>query len=91
MIYWQAFLWDKLAKFFPLIFIVICSVLYALGYKNLDFYLNVGLAMLSILLIAWWFWVVYTITMLASILDSSEKDLREVINEIKKIYTEIKN
>lgn len=91
MIYWQAFLWDKFAKFFPLIFFAGCIVSYSLGYRNIDYYLNVGLAFLAIMLVAWWFWVLYTITLITVLLESNEKDLRDVIKEIKELYKEIKN
>lgn len=91
MIFWQAFLWDKLAKFFPIIFIVCCTFFYLLNYRDLEFYLNVGITLIGIILIVWWFWVVYTISMIAALLESNDRDLKEIITEIKEIYKEIKD
>lgn len=87
---WQSIMWDRFAKASPFIFISILLSFYFLGFRNLRLVIESMLTMFGIVSIFWWFWVVYTIIRLANIIDTSSEGLKEIIQDIKYIKSEVK-
>ena len=88
-IIWQVSLWDGFAKISPLILSLVVSVLYTNGFRNWELFIDSLLVMGVVVFIVWWFWAIYTIAVLAYVLDKSSKVLVEVITEIKEVRKDV--
>ena len=86
---WQATLWDKFAKLSPLVILSSLCIFYALGYRDWHLVINVGSIIFVTIAVTWWFWVVYTIGVIAMALNKSNKKLVDVLDEIREAQEEI--
>jgi len=88
-IIWQVTLWDRFAKVSPAILTIIVVVLYLHGFRQWDLFIDSLFFMGVVVFIVWWFWAIYTIAVLAYVLDKSSKGLVEVITEIKEVRKDV--
>lgn len=88
-IIWQAVIWDRFAKVSPLIILSSFGIFYYLDYRNWELIINAGLIFFVSIAITWWFWVVYTIMSIATILNNSNKKLVDVLEEIRESQKDI--
>ena len=84
-IIWQIKIWDRFAKFSPLLLLALSIFFYLLGYKDWDLFLYICLGLFISISVVWWFWVIYTIALLVHILKNSGKKLTNVIDELREI------
>jgi hypothetical protein len=90
-IIWQITLWDRFAKISPFLLAVIITVLYLLGFRNWDLVVDTAIIMLGIVSIVWWFWILYTIALIAHIIDQSSIRLEDVLKDIRDVKDDIYN
>lgn len=88
-ILWQVLIWDKFAKASPFILMIIFAIFYLLGIRDYDLLFDSLGVMLCIVMIIWWFWILYTISTIAYIIDRSSNGLKGILREIKEIREEI--
>jgi hypothetical protein len=88
-IIWQVTLWDRFAKVSPLILLTVVSVLYFNGFRQWELLVDSMLIMGVIVFAVWWFWVIYTIAVIAYMLDKSSKGLVDIISEIKEVRKDV--
>ena len=90
-ILYQAILWDKFAKLSPIIITVITSILYCFGFRDWNLVLDTMLILGAIFTICWWFWVIWTIMIIAHILDKSKTNLVDIIRDIQGVKGDIQD
>ena len=88
-IIWQVSLWDKFAKVSPAILTIIVIVLYLHGFRHWELFIDSIIGMGVIIFVVWWFWAIYTIAVLAYVLEKSSKGLVDVIKEIKEVRKDV--
>jgi hypothetical protein len=88
-IIWQVTLWDRFAKVSPAILTIIVVVLYLNGFRQWELLIDSLLIMGGIIFAVWWFWAIYTIAVLAYVLEKSSKGLVDVIKEIKEVRKDV--
>jgi len=88
-IIWQVSLWDKFAKVSPAILTIIVVVLYLNGFRQWELLIDSIIVMGVIIFGVWWFWAIYTIAVLAYVLEKSSKGLVDVIKEIKEVRKDV--
>lgn len=86
---WQATLWDKFAKISPLVILASVAIFYYLGHRDWRLIIDVGSVIFVTIAVTWWFWVVYTIGIIATVLNNSNKKLIDVLDEIKEAQEEV--
>jgi hypothetical protein len=86
----QIHAWDLYAKVTPAIGFVALIVFWVSNLFSLDFLFYASLAVITVSSVVWWFWAIYTILYLISILKRTEADLEEVSQEMKKIKEDVK-
>lgn len=84
-ILWQIKIWDRFAKFSPLLLILLIAAFYLLGYRDWDLFLYVCIGIFVSITVVWWFWVIYTIALLVYTINNSGKNLVNIIEELKEI------
>ena len=90
-IIWQALIWDRFARFSPITVTILVAGLYAFGFRNWELVLDAIIGMFVLTAVTWWFWVIYTIAMIAYMIDKSSKKLKDVIYDIRGIKEEIQS
>ena len=65
------------------------GLFYYLGYRDWDLVINIGAIFFVSIAVSWWFWVVYTIGVIAIVLNNSNKKLIDVLDEIREAQHEI--
>ena len=88
-IIWQATLWDKFAKISPLVILSSLGIFYYLGHRDWRLVIDVGSVIFVSIAVTWWFWVVYTIGVIAIALNKSNKKLVDVLDEIREASEEV--
>jgi hypothetical protein len=88
-IIWQVTLWDRFAKVSPLILLTVVCVLYINGFRQWELLIDSLLIMGGIIFSVWWFWVIYTIAVIAYVLEKSRKGLGDIISEIKEVRKDV--
>lgn len=88
---YQATLWNRLAKISPIAIIIIVGILYSLGFRNWDLVIDSVLVLSFLFFVTWWFWVMWTIMLIAHILEKSKVNLKDIINEVKSVKDDLKH
>jgi hypothetical protein len=88
-ILWQVTLWDRFAKVSPLILFTVVCVLYINGFREWELLKDALLIMGGIVFVVWWFWVIYTIAVIAYVIDKSSKGLVDIIREIEEVRKDV--
>jgi hypothetical protein len=88
-ILWQVTLWDRFAKISPMILSIVVGILYINGFRQWELLKDSLLIMGVIVFAVWWFWVIYTIAVIAYVLDKSSKGLVDIIGEIKEVRKDV--
>lgn len=88
-IVWQVKLWDRFAKSSPFLLIFLAGLFYLLGFRDWDLFLYICLGLFVSISIAWWFWVIYTVAVIAHTINNSGKKLTDVIDDIREIHRTI--
>ena len=88
-IIWQATLWDRFAKISPLVILSSLGIFYYLGHRDWRLVIDVGSIVFISIAVTWWFWVVYTIGVIAITLNKSNKKLVDVLDEIREAQEEV--
>lgn len=84
-ILWQIKIWDRFAKFSPLLLIALIATFYLLGYRDWDLILYICIGLFFSVSVIWWFWVIYTIALLVYTINNSGKKIVNIIEELKEI------
>ena len=90
-ILYQAILWDKFAKLSPIIVTVIATTLYFFGLRDWSLVLDTVLILGALFIVCWWFWVVWTIMVIAHVLDKSKTNLADIIRDIRGVKEDIQD
>jgi hypothetical protein len=88
-IIWQVTLWDRFAKVSPLILLTVVNVLYINGFRQWELLIDSLLIMGGIIFSVWWFWVIYTIAVIAYVLEKSRTGLGDIMTEIKEVRKDV--
>ena len=88
-IVWQVNLWDRFAKSSPFLLIFLIGLFYLLGFRDWNLFLYICLGLFVSVIIVWWFWVIYTIAVIAYTINNSGKRLTDVVEDIKEIQKTI--
>jgi hypothetical protein len=88
---WQVKLWDRFAKISPVLLVLVTITLYMLGFRNWELAFDTAIIMLGIVSIVWWFWILYTIALIAYVIDRSSTRLEDVLKDIKDVRDDIYN
>lgn len=84
-ILWQIKIWDRFAKFSPLLLIALIATFYLLGHRDWDLILYICIGLFFSVSVIWWFWVIYTIALLVYTINNSGKKIVNIIEELKEI------
>ena len=90
-IIWQVTLWDRFAKVSPLILLIITGALYLYGFRNWELLIDSFLIMCGVVFSVWWFWVIYTIAVIAYVIEKSRRGLEDIMKDIHSVRTDIKD
>lgn len=82
-ILWQVTIWDRFAKIIlPLI--VIFGILFYLYDQTIwTTFMVISAVLFVSAAVTWWFWVIYTIASIALLLRKSNRDLGDVVTDLK--------
>ena len=90
-IFYQATLWQTFAKVIPLIITIVVAILYAVGFRDWPLIIDSLLSLAFIFFVTWWFWVIWTIMLIASVLEKSKVNFQDIIQEVKSFKENIKD
>jgi len=77
--------WDLFAKLAPVVFLLACFLLLALGIIAVDIVFYVGLGIFAFTAVIWWFWAIFSIRFLVRLLRRSAVGLVNVKDDLKDI------
>src|SRR6056300_1486259 len=83
--------WDLFARLVPTLFLIINLILVTVGIINFEQAFWVGLGLVAITAVTWWFWTIYTIRHLVKTLNRASKNLQEVRSEFIAVTKEVKD
>lgn len=90
-VFYQALLWDRFARLSPFLIATSIVIFYLLGYRNWELLIDTILVFTFLFFVTWWFWVVWTIMLIASVLEKSKVNLQDIIKEVKNFREEMKD
>jgi hypothetical protein len=88
---YQATLWDRVARLTPIAIILLTGILYTLGFRNWDLIIDTLMGLALLFFVTWWFWVIYTIMLIAEVLEKSKVNLKDIIQEVKSVKEDLKH
>lgn len=83
--------WDLYAKISPVVFLVATIGLWAFDVVTISTSFYIGFALFCSTMVIWWFWTIYVIRYLATVLLTAQRHLVEVKEELKIIRQDINN
>lgn len=79
--------WDLYAKLAPTFFLVIAFVCLALG-VSFETLFSAGMVLFALTAVTWWFWTIFSIRYLVTLLRRATTNLIEVGDELKEVKRE---
>jgi len=79
--------WDLYAKLAPTFFLVTAFVCLAFG-VSFETLFNAGMVWFSLTAVTWWFWTIFSIRYLVTLLRRATENLIEVGDELKEVKRE---
>ena len=86
--------WDLFARLTPTLFLATSLILVLFDIVKLEYAFYIGLSGFAITAVSWWWWAIFTIRYLITILSRASKGLYEVNDEViivKKELAELKD
>lgn len=83
--------WDLYAKISPVAFLVATVTLWYFNLVTISTSFYIGFALFCFTMVIWWFWTIYVIRYLATVLLDAQQHLAEVKDELKIIRQDINN
>ena len=83
--------WDLFARLTPTLFLAISLLLVVFDVVPLEYAFYIGLTGFAITAVSWWWWAIFTIKYLVTILSRASSNLTDVNNEIKIVKKELED
>ena len=86
--------WDLFARLTPTVFLAASLILVVFDVVPLEYAFYIGLTGFAITAVSWWWWAIFTIKYLITVLNRASKGLYEVNDEVivvKKELAELKD
>ena len=86
--------WDLFARLTPTFFLATSLILVVFDLVKLEYAFYIGLTGFAITAVSWWWWAIFTIKYLITVLNRASKGLYEVNDEViivKKELAELKD
>jgi hypothetical protein len=83
--------WDLFARLTPTLFLATSLILVVFDIVPLEYAFYIGLTGFSIISVSWWWWAIFTIRYLITILSRASSNLTDVNDEIKIVKKELED
>ena len=83
--------WDLFARLTPTLFLATSLILVVFDFVKLEYAFYIGLTGFAITAVSWWWWAIFTIKYLVTILSRASSNLTVVNNEIKIVRKELED
>ena len=83
--------WDLFARLTPTLFLATSLILVVFDVVPLEYAFYIGLTGFAITAVSWWWWAIFTIKYLVTILSRASSNLTDVNNEIKIVRKELED
>ena len=83
--------WDLFARLTPTFFLATSLILVLFDIVKLEYAFYIGLAGFAVTAVSWWWWAIFTIRYLVTILSRASSNLTDVNTEIKIVRKELED
>ena len=83
--------WDLFARLTPTLFLATSLILVLFDIVKLEYAFYIGLAGFAVTAVSWWWWAIFTIRYLVTILSRASSNLTDVNDEIKIVRKELED
>ena len=83
--------WDLFARLTPTFFLATSLILVVFDLVKLEYAFYIGLTGFAITAVSWWWWAIFTIKYLVTILSRASSNLTDVNTEIKIVRKELED
>ena len=83
--------WDLFARLTPTLFLATSLILVLFDIVKLEYAFYIGLAGFAVTAVSWWWWAIFTIRYLVTILSRASSNLTDVNTEIKIVRKELED
>ena len=83
--------WDLFARLTPTFFLATSLILVVFNIVKLEYAFYIGLTGFAITAVSWWWWAIFTIKYLVTILSRASSNLTDVNTEIKIVRKELED